>query len=263
MYLARAKKRGLDRHQFTFIIKDDVPGAKKGLVRFAGADRIDPGHKHNPIQFARDLGGGGWLGDHWGIGPNNTVNPDQYACPYTYTHYEGWASEKIVRYGGEFDDLIVPVGTGSTLIGLRRGIHALTRGKKPVIVGALCADGVEIPGMRDLKRMELVRHPWKEAADVQIEVTRKPAFLCAAWVSWDIDSNVAPSGGAAYVATCLYLQGLLDAGENLKGRRVLFVIHDEASQYVGDRLDEFPAKEFYMPTATVPRELIFGKQHGA
>ena len=259
MFLARAKSRGLLRQQFTFLIRDDVPGAKKGLVRFSGADRIEPGRKRNPIQLARDMGGGGWNGNGWNVGSNNTVNPDQYASPFAYTHYEGWASESIVEGFGEFDDIVVPVGTGCTMIGLRRGLHKILK-KKPTIVGAMCGDGVEIPGMRDLKRMELIRHPWREAADVLIDVERSPSFLCAPWISWEIDSNVGPSGGAAYVATCLYLQKLLDDGVDLNGRRVLFVIHDEASQYVGDRMDEFPMEAFYPPTATHPRKLIFGNE---
>ncbi len=258
MYLARAKSRGLRRDQFTFLIRDDVPGAKKGIVRFGGADRIEPGRKSNAIQLARDMGGGGWNGKGWNIGANSTVNPDQYATPYAYTHYEGWASENIVEQFGEFDDIVVPVGTGSTMIGLRRGLHARLE-KKPNIIGAMCADGVEVPGMRDEKKMAFVRHPWREAADAIIKVSRSPSFLTAPWISWEIDSNAAPSGGAAYVATCLYLEQLRRKDAKLlHDRRVLFVIHDEASQYVGDRMDEFPMEAFYLPTATLPEELIFG-----
>jgi cysteine synthase len=133
-------------------------------------------------------------------------------------------------------------------------------GDKLTVVGAMCAPNEEIPGVRSLEKMKHIRQPWQDAVDERIEVTRRPSFLCAPSLSRAIQSNAGPSGGGTYVATCLYLEQILktQGEEALQGRKVAFVIHDEASQYVGDRLDEFPQEDFYPPTARTPRELIFG-----
>jgi cysteine synthase len=259
MYLRTAQHHGLEPEQFTFIMKSDVPSSKRGIVRFHGAEMKDPGSKQDGILMARELGGGGWNGNGWGMGPNNTINPDQYACPYVSKYYETWMAAAILDAFGEFDDLIVPVGTGGTVVGLERGLrHRL--GNKLTVVGAMCAPKEEIPGVRSFEKMKYIRQPWQDAVDERIEVTRIPSFLSAPWVSRAIRSNAGPSGGGTYVAACLYLENILktQGKEALHGRKVVFVIHDEASQYVGDRLDEFPQEDFYPPTARTPRELIFG-----
>jgi cysteine synthase len=208
------------------------------------------------------MGGGGWRPEGWKKN-GKFLNLGQYDNPAIKTGYRDWAVQKILQEVGEFQVLVCPVGTGGTVIGLSEGF----RSRFPVtVVGALCADGHEIPGMRDEKGMEDVHQAWEAALDYRIKVNRSPAFLCAPWIDWLTGEPTGPSSGAAYVAACLFIQGLIDEDkldhvrdEKTGEVKVLFVLHDEVTPYVADRfMTEFALENFHLSTAHSPRQLVFG-----
>jgi cysteine synthase len=249
---------GIPVEDMTFIMKLDVPAAKRTALLVAGA-KVET--SSNPIETARQRGGG-WIKDGWKVGPGNTLNLDQYACPWVKTLYRDWAVPSIVKTFGRFDHLVCPVGTGGTVVGLNEGFQKYAVDRAPVVVGAMCADGEEVPGMRDLEGMKLISQPWEKAITHRAEVQRKPSFLCVPWLQRATDGlSVGPSGGATYVAACMFLQKLLDEGkeEQVRGKRILFVVHDHVLPYLADRFTtEFSEKSLYPPTASLPKKLIFG-----
>jgi cysteine synthase len=247
------------------VMKTDVPVSKRAGPAVWGAQIIGPDYELTPIQTARKIGGGGWTGSR--LEKNGKlINLDQYANLHVADLYRDWAAPKIIDDFGEFDVSVIPGGTGGTLIGLNEGFqnrfdHKITR------VVALCAPKQEIPGMRDeLIGMSEVAQPWQKARDYTIEVQRRAAFLCAPWITRVTQIPAGPSGGATYVAGCMFLQQLIDKGklDSIRNQKtglikMLMVIHDDIGPYLADRfLSEFSLEEFRPATASLPQKIIFG-----
>ena len=246
------------------VMKQDVPTAKRGSVTFAGANVVTPDIGLTPVETARRIGGGGWVDNGWKKN-GNILNLDQYGSPYLKLGYRDWGAAQIVEEFGDFDVLVVAIGTGGTLLGLAEGLENLL-GHKVVVVGVLCADRQEIPGMRDRAGMRDIKHPWEAGCDHVVTMNRQTAFLCAPWLDWGIGANSGPSGGAAYAAACQFAYRLIDENrlDEVRVRKdktgpvkMLFVIHDSADLYVGDRLSEFSLDNFHPSTARTPYQLIF------
>ncbi len=242
------------------VMKLDVPTTKRGLPMVCGAHIITPEPNLTPIETARKIGGG-WDGERKEWKRNGKFfNFDQYGSPHVSDLYETWAVPKILDEVGEFDVLIVGVGTAGTLVGLSNGFRKRL-GDSVTIVGVLCKDGHEIPGMRDLKGMKGILHPWETACNYYVRVERDAAFLCAPWLDWTTNLPAGPTGGATYVAACRVARQLIQEGKlNPSGKtRILFVVHDDIAPYVADRfMTEFPMENFNPATATLPQQLIFG-----
>lgn len=270
-YLVRlAKKYGL--RKVILVMKRDVPRAKSDGPLIAGATIISPDldaefRQISPIKTARNRGGGGWTEKGWQRN-GKLFNLDQYAAPYLKDNYANWAVPKILDAAGEFEVLVVPVGTGGTVVGLSEGFKARF-GESMFIVGVLCADDNEIPGMRDAKGMADVKHPWRAACDYVEYVERRPAFLCAPWLDWSVDVPGGPSGGATYVAACRFGRRLAEDPKfaelqhRLRGKRgnirIRFVVHDDIGPYVADRFTtDYHLDNFNPSTAHPPTTLIFG-----
>lgn len=261
--LARlARKPPYEVADVVCVMNLDTPHAKRGAIVVAGARVVTPHVGLTPAETARVMGGGGWRPDGWRKN-GNILNLGQYDNPAIKNGYRDWATQKIIKQVGEFDLLVSPVGTGGTVIGLSEGFKSLF---PVIVVGALCADGHEIPGMRDEARMKEVTQPWREAVDHIIKVDRDTAFLCAPWLDWGTQIPAGPSGGATYVAFCRFIQNLIELREldrirNYKTGKIkaLFVIHDDVMPYVADRfMTEFALDNFHESTAKSPKQLVFG-----
>lgn len=251
------------------VMKKDVPIAKQSAPIIAGATVVNPEFGSMPITTARKIGGGGWGENGWAKRVKNRisyVNLDQYAAPSVKVLYREWAVPQVLEQIDDFQVLVSPIGTGGTLIGLSEGFRNHFGTTNIKIVGAICADGDEIPGMRDLAGMEEIRQPWQEASDQVLKVSRKPAFLCVPWLSWRLNEAAGPSGAATYVAACHYAQQIINSGEINALRsgktykvNILFVIHDDVMPYVADRfMNEFSMTNFHPSSAKSPEKLIFG-----
>lgn len=210
------------------VMKNDAPFAKRNGPYFAGA-RIEPPQEGlSPIGTARRMcARDGWL------------NLDQYANPANALLYRTWAAPKIIAGGLAPDLLVAPVGTGGTAIGLGRGLRAAFPGLK--IIGAMCASGEEIPGMRDEAGMTGIKLPWQNALDERVCVKAEAARLGAVWLQWADGIDAGLSGGATLAAALSFLrknkqEGKLDELRNRKGGiDVLIVVHDNAAYYLPDR----------------------------
>ena len=247
--LKRCIAYGARQQQFTFIIKNDVPAAKAGAAIVGGAWTTSPKSPDlDPIVEARTRGGGGWVGDTWGIGNDNTIHTDQYGSPFAQLIYREVIAKKILDAAGEFDYLVCPIGTGAMFVGLYDGL-ASELGERLYPVGVMCEDGHEIPGMRDIGKMQNVLHPWQRVAakGCTIKIERDPAFLCSPRIFRSTGVFAGPSGGACLAAAhrlviSIFQEKGLDA---LHNKKILLVVHDDATPYIGDRyITEYPLEAF-------------------
>ena len=243
------------------VMKLDVPATKRGLPMIGGARIITPEPGLTPIETARKIGGG-WDREHKMWKKNGKfLNLDQYGSPHVSDLYETWAVPKILDEIETFDILVTGIGTAGTLVGLSNGFRKRL-GDSVTIVGVLCKDGHEIPGMRDLAGMKDIFQPWEEACDYRVTVERDTAFLCAPWLDWTANLPAGPTGGATYAAACRIAKKMIQEGTlDPSGKtRIAFVVHDDITPYVADRfLTEFPMENFNPTTAKLPKELIFGR----
>jgi cysteine synthase A len=240
------------------VMNDDVPLGKSAPPRFAGA-QIIPREKGIPpekglstVETARKMGT--WEG-YW--------HPDQYANIAQTKLYKSWAVPHILRQVPYPTVLVTPVGTGGTAIGLGNGFReALPR---IAVVGARCAPGVELPGMRDLKGMRDIKLPWESAVDECVEVEREPSYLAAAWFQWAQSFMGGLTGGGTYIAALLALKKrkdnkTLDEWRDRTGViRILIVCHDGARPYLVDRFPMLHHDHQDPLTAPKPWELLWEK----
>jgi cysteine synthase len=256
-----AEEFGASIGDITIVMKGDVPPTKSMWPAAYGAQTIKLTTAQTPIQYCREIGGGGWIEGRGWHPTNKTINPDQYAWPGIKGYYRDWAVPKMLESTGGIDWLVSPVGTGGTLIGFEEGLREHSD-RDTEVIAAVCAPGHEIPGMRTAASSSPpeVLQPWRAAVKEIVPVERKPAFLCAPWVSRAIRIPTGPSGGGTYVAACRFIQQLIDKGEGerLHDRTLAFIVHDNVAAYVGDRYPEFDPDDLYINKAPWPKQLIFG-----
>lgn len=238
--------------EIVLIMNEDVPSGKREAPRFAGARIEPPDRGRTAIATARARGG---ETGHW--------NPDQYANPANAALYETWAAGHILKQLFKIDVVVAPVGTGGTAIGLKKGLEDRLQ-NDVVMIGARCAPGVEIPGMRDLEKMAEVSLPWQAAFDEIIEVEREPAYLAAAWFQWAQSLMVGLSSGAAWIAAYTAIKKRKDAGtldalrkNSTDGQiRVAIICHDGARPYLADRFPILHHDHQSAASAPLPWQLL-------
>ena len=247
----------------TLIMNDDVPLGKKFPALLAGATVIPPFPGLSGIATARKLGGGGWKPDGWKAADDGALTFDQYANPANARFYRDWAAVEIgrqVNAGGKVV-LVAPVGTGGTIVGLAQGLREWYG--DAIVVGAMCAPGQEIPGVRDLGRMKEITLPWKEALstpteDHRIEVDARVSYSSCLWFNWVQGLTPGISGGLDYVAALKFLKKNKEAGtlDALRDKEdivhVIIIFHDSWWAYLTDRFTAFLPREYQIPT-TAPK----------
>lgn len=246
------------------IMKDDVPLGKRFPPYFAGAEIRPPESGVSGIGTARKLGGGGWKpGKKWRKSREGWLNLDQYANPANGVLYCDWAAPKILEQIRDVNVFCGPVGTGGTIVGLSEGLRGRLGRENVTIVGAMCAPGEEVPGVRDLDAMKEISTPWQRAIDERIEVPAKPSYLAAAWLQWLMSLPVGLSSGLDCVAAWLFLKkhkenGDLDRFRNQRDGKIRVVIlcHDNARPYVVDRFPMLPTKWQKPRTAPWPWDVL-------
>jgi cysteine synthase len=153
------------------------------------------------------------------------------------------------------------VGTGGTVIGLGAGLRE--RVEDVTVVGAMCASGEEIPGVRDLERMKEITLPWQDALSDCIEVEARVSYLSSLWFNWAEGLTPGLSGGLTYVAALKFLkkrkdEGTLDALRSKDGKiQTVIVFHDGWRPYLVDRFPMLPTDYQSPTTAPKPWELLW------
>lgn len=233
------------------IMNEDVPLGKSMAPRLAGATIYPPRRGLTAVETARMMGKEGYL------------NLDQYTNPANAKLYLKRVMPMILKQMRHHlpTILVAPVGTGGTIIGLGEGLRDTVPGI--TIVGAMCKNGVEIPGMRDCAGMKDIRLPYKHAADEFVHVGRESSYLAAAWLEWAESLMAGLSSGAVLIAAYVFIKDRLEAGtldtmRDHKGVvRILVVFHDGARPYLVDRFPTMKHEHLSQATAPKPWELLW------
>jgi cysteine synthase len=183
------------------VVPWDIAPGKLDLLRLCGVEprlvRGGPAERSG-IEQARDAGESpGWF------------SPGQYENAANPSAYEKWLLPQIwEQTGGRLTVFATGVGTSGTLVGARR--YFAREGAGVAVVGAICAPGSAVPGVRSEAAMREVAHPWRECADAIVEVTTRESFkrsleLCRCGIL------AGPSSGFALAGLLRFLEGRRDA----------------------------------------------------
>jgi cysteine synthase A len=185
------------------IVPWDIAPGKLDLLRLCGVEprlvRDGEGEKSGIAQ-ARDEGNA-----------PGRFSPGQYDNPANPAAHEKWVLPQIWdQTGGRLSVFATGIGTSGTLVGARRFFRRVHG--RVAIVGALCAPGSAVPGVRSEARMRDVTHPWRESADAIVEVGTRESFkksleLCRSGIM------AGPSSGFALAGLLRYLEARRDAGD--------------------------------------------------
>jgi len=185
------------------IVPWDIAPGKLDLLRLCGVEprlvRNGDGEKSGIAQ-AREEGK-----------TSGRFSPGQYDNPANPGAHEKWLLPQIWdQTGGRLTVFATGIGTSGTLVGARRFFRRVRAGV--TIVGAICAPGSAVPGLRSEAAMRDVTHPWRESADAIVEVGTRESFkksleLCRNGIM------AGPSSGFALAGLLRFLEARRDSGE--------------------------------------------------
>ncbi len=233
----------------TLVMKEDVPEGKRRSAFFAGATIVPPEEGLSTIATAQKMGQ-----------RSNVFNLDQYTDYHVTDDYREIVAPHV--WGKLHPDVLVsPVGTGGTFIGLADAFKNFSDGNT-FVVGAMCASGAKIPGMRDVEGMAEIRHPWQKKMDEAVEVGTEFAYLSALWFQWGTGVASGVSGGASLAAMTSFIvshraAGDLDRFRGSDGRiRILGIVHDGFMPYLDRFSTVLSSKNKNRRTAETPYEFL-------
>jgi len=178
-------------------------------------------------------------------------NLAQYQNPANpAAHEENTAQEVWDQTGGELTLFAASLGTTGTCVGarnfLRDAFQSNTLRSPFDLVGALCAEGNAVPGVRSRKRLQEIGFDWEEGIN-SVEVQTRESYLASLQL---IRSGfmAGPSSGAALVALLRFLEGVRpewDAHRNMRGEVLaVFVAGDTPLMYIEKYSTQLNAEDF-------------------
>lgn len=201
------------------VMSTDVPSSKTGILRAFGT-QVDVIQTSDTAATALDLGEA--PGHH---------HLDQYSHMGNVHAHRRYTGPAIVEALGTVPDIIaIVMGSGGTVAGVGQ---YLQKEGRTVVLGVRPILGEQVPGARDRKKMErVVKLPWKEVVDEEVEITRKDAFIAARKLWSAVVPQPGPTSGMAWAGLMKYLQRL-DEREirRLAGRTAAFICPDDGRFY--------------------------------
>ncbi len=196
-----APQFGVDR--VTAFVPFDIAPGKLELLRLSG---VHPQFKSGAsgelsgIEEARNIGQ-----------QDGFFNPGQYENPDNPAALEKWIAPQVwEQSGGKLTMFVTGLGTTGTLMGASAYFRRLNA--KVTILGAICAPGQAVPGVRSAAKLAEIRFDWRSAADEIVEVGTKESFrqslqLCRSGILGG------PSSGFALTGLRRFLDARQAAGE--------------------------------------------------
>ena len=233
-----AEAKSFGKLRVKLVVAPDLPDGKRYPLIMAGADIIPPEEGLSSIATARKLGGGGWKATGWHA-DSGCLTLDQYGNPdgtKLHTTFTGPKILEQVLYPPTV--FVAGIGTGGTLVGIGSFLrHAVEKIRN---VGVLLSPGQEIPGVRDLNRMDEVTLPWRESLDEFVEIETRPSYLASLWFNWLLGLTPGPSSGFAYLGALKALwrhkaAGTLDSLRDDQGRIHAVILFPDGNRPYGDR----------------------------
>lgn len=158
---------------------------------------------------------------------------DQYTHLGNVHIHEECTGPQLLRATGDSLGLFAAgMGSGGTIAGgalyLKR-VHPGT-----IVLGVRPRRGERVPGNRDIDQMrEVVTLPYEADLDAIEEVGRAESFLMARKLLSEVQPQVGPSSGLAYVGLLQYLAKSPDVVDLLRGKRAVFICPDDGRFYPG------------------------------
>lgn len=145
----------------------DIAPGKLDLLRLIGVDprlQRETPEGPNGIDLAHEYGR-----DH------GNFNPGQYHNDANPAAYEKWVAPEIWNQAqGKLSLFAAGLGTTGTLVGVSRYLRR--KSPVPTIVGAVCAPGSAVPGVRSESRLRPIGFDWQNAIDAAVEVETRESF---------------------------------------------------------------------------------------
>ena len=254
--------------EVSLVIQRDLAVGKKDPLELAGADFIYPMDGKSAIATARFLGGGGYSpDDSWGPAEDGTLCLDQYANEHNKDLHECYTGPSILDAIPNIKIYSGGIGTGGTTLGIVNYIRPRVENFKSI--GALCAPGEKIPGVRDLDRLKEVLLRWQDVVDVQMEMTTRQSYGTTTWMNWLNGWMGSPGGGFTLAALLKFVKSCKETGKpyplddlRVKGGPddglipAAFMIPDGVRPYVDHFKANLPSDWLRMETAPLPETLL-------
>lgn len=230
--------------------RDMAPG-KHELLNIIGVDFRRVGKDETPAQAAYRLGqeSGYWNPNQYG----NIVNAN--------AHYNLTGPMILSGVGHAVRVFSVGIGSGGTLIGVSRFLKEHC--PDVIMIGAMCNATAEIPGVRDLRRMQEITLPWKRVSDITLELTTRPSYLGSLILKRYAQRLVGPSGGMDFVALLRSLKSLKDSGafeampRDGRGKIVAGFLVPDTSHLYNDRFTAHLPGSIVESINPIPWDLVY------
>ncbi|HEX4796251.1 MAG TPA: pyridoxal-phosphate dependent enzyme [Humisphaera sp.] len=210
------------------ILRADIPSGKLDPLRLS---RI----KCHFSTESADEPGGIELARQMGARPGH-INLAQYENDSNPRAYEKWLAPRIWKQtDGKLTIACAGLGTTGTAMGMSRYFKRVSQ--NCVVVGAMCAPGAAVPGLRGEDRLREIKFPWRQTLDAIEQVGTKESFVKSRELWWDIEMMVGPSSGSALAGLLNFIAarkeaGTLDQHRNSNGEVcAAFVCPDTAYPY--------------------------------
>jgi cysteine synthase A len=162
---------------------------------------------------------------------------DQYKHPGNARIHEECTGPQLLdavdaEENGEIGLVAAGMGSGGTITGISHYFKRAQPGT--IMLGVRPKEGRRVPGVRDAKQMDaVVTIPYQEAVNAIETVGRDEAFLKARELLSEVQPQVGPSSGLAYVGLLQYLEKSPVARESLRGKSAVFICPDDGRFYPG------------------------------
>lgn len=205
----------------TGVMSSDAPEAKKSVVSMIPWARLThPRGTETVESVAREE-----------AGKPRTHLLDQYKHPGNMDIHEECTGPQLLRATGDNLGLVAgSMGSSGTITGISRALKGVR--EDIIMLGVRPKKGERVPGVRDLDQMEaVVTLPYKLAIDDIVEVKRRESFIKTRELLSEVQPQVGPSSGLAYVGLLNYLAKSPDVVELLRGKRAVFICPDDGRFY--------------------------------
>jgi len=225
---------------------NEVTTGKLNLLRFAGisievgeeAICPDPRDPESGINKARRTGN-----------ESGFYNPGQYDNEANPRAHERWTGKQIwEQLGGEIDIFCAGLGTTGTMVGTSR--YLKSKDARITSVGVTRAPNNPVPGVRTKSLLREISLDWKDAIDIQLEISTKEAFLNSLKMCRE-GLLVGPSAGFALAGALEFLSTEMNRHGNLTHLRngseslhVVIVAPDSPLPYIEEYFQYLDAEYF-------------------
>lgn len=204
------------------IVPDDAAWIKKELLHIAGVESIyskEVSGEPSGIEKARRLGR-----------KKGFRNLAQYENPDNPAAHAKWTAEQVWQQTHHKVTVFAAgMGTTGTVVGAAKCFKE--KAAEVAVVGALCAEGNAVPGIRSRAKLKDIRLKWKTGIHhVEVETKesyRKSLELTRAGIL------AGPSSGSAFAATTHFLENKHALFRNAEGETwAVFVVGDTPLPYL-------------------------------